>query len=213
MTVTVTRPQHKAADFYAYIHCKPDGSPFYVGKGKGARCYRLKRDNPYHQRVVAKYGQQNILVGRLECSSEENAFKLEKGLIKCLRNAGMPIVNLTDGGDGASGHIHSEETKQRIGSSNSIKLKGRKPSEETCRKAIAAKTGSHLTDEQKARIGAGNKGKVRSEQFCEILRVRATGRKQSAEAIEKTASANRGMKRSEETKAKIRAAALRRYSK
>ena len=67
---------------FAYMHCKPNGIPFYVGKGALRRTKNLSERNPYHQSVVSKYGKENILIGKMECSSEKIAFELEKGLIK-----------------------------------------------------------------------------------------------------------------------------------
>lgn len=102
--------------FYAYIHCKPDSTPFYVGKGGDCRIKSVSRPhNPRHSRTVSKYGKDNILVGKLECSTEEVSFELERGLIKRLRKMGVDIVNLTEGGEGPSGAVRSPETKVKMG--------------------------------------------------------------------------------------------------
>jgi hypothetical protein len=37
------------AQFYTYLHCKPDGTPFYVGKGSGKRSNFMYDRNPHHQ--------------------------------------------------------------------------------------------------------------------------------------------------------------------
>lgn len=100
--------------FYAYVHARPDASIFYVGKGTGKRAYRLRGRSSYHQNVINKHGAENILIGKMECSSEEAAFELEKGLIKCLRRMGCELTNKTDGGDGVSGMVHTAETKQKL---------------------------------------------------------------------------------------------------
>lgn len=99
--------------FYAYIHCKPDGTPFYVGKGTLARVRHVPRkENPGHCNTLKKYGVENILVGKLECSTEDAAFDLERGLIKRLRKMGINIVNCTSGGDG--GYTLCDETRAKI---------------------------------------------------------------------------------------------------
>ena len=114
--------------FYAYIHCRPDTSVFYVGKGVGNRAHRItKGRNQHHRNITAKYGKENILVGKLHCSSEEIAFELEKGLIKCLKRSGVNLSNLTDGGEGCSGLIVSDEHKLKL----SMALKGKPLSDET----------------------------------------------------------------------------------
>jgi hypothetical protein len=104
--------------FYAYLHAKPttvDASGiFYVGKGNGKRAYEIARSNKHHSNIVAKYGKEGILVSKIDCSSEDIAFELEKGLIKCLRRMGVNLANRTEGGEGISGHKHTDEAKLAI---------------------------------------------------------------------------------------------------
>ena len=99
--------------FYTYVHARPDTTDssgvFYVGKGRGKRFRALPARNRYHGFVLAKYGAENVLTGKIECSSDDIAFELERGLIKCLRRAGAQLTNMTDGGDGTSGHVVTEE--------------------------------------------------------------------------------------------------------
>lgn len=146
--------------FGAYVHTKPNLSIFYVGKGKITRSRRMKR-NDYHDKVVGKYGVENIGVGFIPCSSEEIAFELEKGLIKCLRRNGATLTNMTDGGDGPSGFVFSAESKAKM----SAKRKGVKRgprSEEFCAKMSAIKMGiKHQphTAEHRAKLSAIMKGK------------------------------------------------------
>ena len=72
----------------------------------------------------------------MECSSEEIAFDLEIGLIKCLKRMGVKLANYTDGGDvGAKGYRHTEESKEK---NRQAKL-GKKLSEETKKKMSLAK--------------------------------------------------------------------------
>lgn len=86
--------------FYAYVHCRPDGSVFYVGKGDEKRISYVRRHhNPHHCSVVEKHGIKNILVGALECSDEATALALEVGLIKRLSSMGVRLTNMTSGGE------------------------------------------------------------------------------------------------------------------
>lgn len=56
--------------FYTYLHCKPDLTPFYVGKGTMKRCRDFSRRNLHHKRVVDRCGgKKNIQVGISEIVS------------------------------------------------------------------------------------------------------------------------------------------------
>jgi hypothetical protein len=104
--------------YFAYVHAKPDTRDalgiFYVGKGKGIRDKDLSVRNRHHGFVLSKHGKENILVGKIECSSESSAFDLERGLIKCLRRMQVNLTNVTDGGEGSSGYKHLDSTKAKL---------------------------------------------------------------------------------------------------
>lgn len=103
--------------YFSYLHAKPNTSDisgiFYVGKGKSNRHLSFKNRSKFHQSVIDKYGADEILVSKIECSSEKIAFDLERGLIKCLRRSGVKLTNLTDGGEGASGHRHQGMSREK----------------------------------------------------------------------------------------------------
>ena len=100
--------------FYIYVHRKPDGSPFYVGKGFGDRAYRFTQRNKHHQNVVAKYGIENITVEVFPCASEQIAFAYEVQTISALRAQGFNLVNYGNGGEGPSGIHRSSETRSKM---------------------------------------------------------------------------------------------------
>jgi hypothetical protein len=104
--------------FFAYIHCKPDGTPFYVGKGTRTRYKNFRDRSEYHKRIVAKYGRENILIGKLDCTTNDIALTLEVGLIKCLRRMGVALVNLTDGGEGTVGWKCPESVRMAVSEAN-----------------------------------------------------------------------------------------------
>jgi hypothetical protein len=89
---------------YAYLHATPNGDVFYVGKGRKTR-WRVDsgggRSREYKD-IVSEHGRESILVAVIPCSSEDAAYELEKGLIKCLRKQGACLVNKSDGGRGCS---------------------------------------------------------------------------------------------------------------
>lgn len=126
-----------AAIFYVYVMFRPwDGTPFYVGKGKGGRsarhAYEAKKQihkNSIVQRIFDKaqrFEQEVPIVFVGEALTEPEAFILEIALIQALgRKAnGGPLANLTDGGEGCSGLTRlplSDDAKQRI--SDAAKLR------------------------------------------------------------------------------------------
>jgi hypothetical protein len=171
---------------YAYIHCKPDGTPFYVGKGALRRAKYLGERNPHHQNIVTKYGKPNILVGMLECSTDTIAYDLERGIIKCLRRQNIQLTNFTDGGEGTSNP--TPETRKRL--SEAAKKRG---VSEACHQArIVAKTGKPLSELQKKKQSDAMKGIVFTEQHKENIRISAKKRGVSPEVLAKAHAASRG---------------------
>ena len=108
-------------EFYVYLHCKPGAIPFYVGKGKNNRCRNFSHRNPHHLSVIKKYGKENIEVYTFPCESEEQAFEDEIRWIDQLTLEGWPLANKSKGGEGNSGYIHTQETKEHL----SIVLRGK----------------------------------------------------------------------------------------
>lgn len=139
----------------AYVHCKPNGDVFYVGKGKLARANNIlkAKRNKWYTRTVAKYGAENIGVGTIECSSETIAFDLEKGLIKCFRAMGVRLSNMTDGGEGKSGCPNSPEAY----ASAAAKLRGRKRPVDFCKRASEWMTGRVVSEQTRAKISTSVK--------------------------------------------------------
>jgi hypothetical protein len=135
----------------AYIHAKPDMTPFYVGKGSVRRSKMFCQRNEYHTRTINKIGKDNVVVGFMECSSDDIAFELERGLVKCLKRSGVTLTNLTEGGLGGlqdqeawnKGKKLSDEHKQKLSDAHKGMTawnKGKKWSAETRKKmSIAAK--------------------------------------------------------------------------
>jgi len=179
---------------FAYIHCKPDGTPFYVGKGSLRRAKYLGERNPHHKAVVAKYGAKNISKGWIECSNDETAFELEKGIIKCLRRMGVILTNFTDGGEG--GKNPTEETRHRL--SEAAKKRG---VSEKCHQArIAAKKGKPLSEEQKQKQSEAMKGKKFTEEHRRNISISAKKRGMSEATIQAARQSNLGRKQPEAEK-------------
>jgi len=134
--------QHSPRIFYVYIHRRAtDGSIFYVGKGTGSRSVSRSGRNRYWGNVSRKYGFSSEIVkdGILEA----DAFELEIFLISELRLAGLALTNLTNGGEGASGLRHTEESRYKLRMS---KL-GKKQSPEHAAKSATASLGTKRSPE------------------------------------------------------------------
>lgn len=97
-------------DFFVYLHRRAsNGKVFYVGKGTRYR-HKSKWNRSQHwHNIVKKHGYTiEIVQGGMQ---EWWAFELEKDLILKYKDHGL--CNRTDGGEGASGVVPSEETKQK----------------------------------------------------------------------------------------------------
>lgn len=107
-----------AMSSYAYIHAMPgtvDASGvFYVGKGSLKRADRINGRSEEYRAIVSSAGAENILVGKIECSSGATAVALECGLIRLLRRANAPLVNKNNGGGGSLGFLMPESAKKKL---------------------------------------------------------------------------------------------------
>ena len=217
--------------FYVYLHCKPDEVPFYVGKGTFSRSQRLSSRNQYHKNIVAKYGKKNIKIYVFECDSEEQAFSDEVQWIECLTKQGYELSNMTIGGEGVSGHKHSEETKARLSEANrNRKGEKRQPHSEERKQEISELTKTALLnpeirkkihnsllgnknslgrihpDEVKAKIAESTKQALSNPEIRAKMSVSHTGKKRGPMSEEQKAKlrlAHLGKKLSPEHKAKI----------
>lgn len=185
--------------FYVYIHKKPDGTPFYVGKGHGRRAYNFYSRSEWHKNIVAKYGKNNIIVEIINCDNESQAFDLEKIYIKQIKNDGVCLVNLTDGGEGSTGYKPTEETRRKL-----------KKTQEQRAVLSALATGRKQSCETIAKKSKSMTGLKRSDEFKQTQRKNSLGRKHSEEARAKISASkigkpswNKGKKFSDETKQKM----------
>jgi hypothetical protein len=170
-------------DFCVYAHINPlRGEIFYIGKGtKGRACFKINRSKHWHS-IVNKYG---YIIDILEDNlTEEVAFQREVYYIKRIGRSDKglgPLVNHTDGGEGASGYKHSQETIHRISKAR----KGTVRSQETKDKISAANKGREGRKQSqgvKSRISTTLKGRVGTMK----------GKKQSQEAKDKMSKVHKG---------------------
>jgi hypothetical protein len=98
--------------FFTYAHSKPDGTLFYIGKGTQKRAYAKDNRNPHWQHIFNKYGRTVDMLAGWE--QEEDALLHEQFLIACFKDIGYQLANVTDGGEGVSGHKHSVQSKAKM---------------------------------------------------------------------------------------------------
>jgi hypothetical protein len=156
-------------EFYTYCHYRlDDNQPFYVGKGKGNRAFSKDSRNKYWHNVVNKHGYKVEFLAYWDDESE--AFEHEKMIIKCFKELGYKLCNLTDGGEGVSGFKFSDATKAKIGAIH----KGRQCGDATKAKISAAMLGKQRSDDTKAKVAAsmlGNTNRL-SKQLSDVAKAK-----------------------------------------
>jgi hypothetical protein len=191
--------------YYVYMYLRdkdsengPKGSPYYIGKGKDDRIFS-------NQRTANKPANNSNIRFIIENISEDDAFMWEVFWIAefgridlgtgCLRN-------LTDGGEGTSGHIQPKEVRDAA----SARMKGNK-----------FWLGKTHTDDAKKKVSEAQKGnkhglghkkskEARKKISDSMLgNEKFLGKTHSDSAKEKIRAANINKVVSEETKNKIRA--------
>jgi hypothetical protein len=143
--------------YYTYAYLREDRTPYYIGKGKGNRAYDRNKNciKPPKDKSRIIFLKKNL--------TEEEAFRHEIYMIAVFgrKDLGTGILhNRTDGGDGASGVVRSDEWKRK----QSEVRKGRTLSEEHKRKLSEVQKGKTLSEEHKRKLSEAQKGKTLSEE-------------------------------------------------
>ena len=184
------------SEYYTYAYLREDNTPYYIGKGKGKRIYSTWRTiKPPKDKSRIIYLKQNL--------TEEEAFRHEIYMIDVFgrKDLGTGILhNMTNGGEGPSGAIRSEETRRKIGEAQ------KNISEETRRKIGEAKKGENnpnygktASEETKKRMSDAHKNP--SEETRKKLS--DAHKNPSEETRRKLSEVNKGKTRSEESKIKM----------
>jgi hypothetical protein len=134
--------------FYTYAYLREDRTPYYIGKGCGKRIYKK-----YKGEIHPPRDKSRILLLKTSLTEEE-AFRHEIYMIYIFgrKNLGTGVLhNRTNGGDGSSGRIVSQEEiiKQR----------------KVGKKCVKNKTGIHGCNEEFMRISR-MKGSIKSKETC-----------------------------------------------
>jgi hypothetical protein len=133
--------------YYVYQYVREDGTPYYIGKGKKGRAYSK------NHAINLPKNDSRILILK-ENLSESAAHELEIYLISKYGrkdiNTGI-LRNKTDGGEGVSGYVVSEETKYKISKARKG-IAGKPKTKEQKQKLSKSMTGK--TPWNKGKIGA-----------------------------------------------------------
>lgn len=105
--------------FYNYIHKKPNGDIFYIGKGKEKRAWFFFNRNSHWHRTVIKYGAPEVKI-IANWKEENKAMIFEKFLIASAKYFNFILVNKTTGGDGTSGLKRPDLTKYNKNRTNPL---------------------------------------------------------------------------------------------
>jgi hypothetical protein len=177
--------------YYIYAYLRNDGSPYYIGKGKDDRAYiKTKKDTikPPTDKSKIVFMERNL--------TEIGAFALERKYIKWYGRKDLQtgiLRNKTDGGEGSSGLIWSEE--QKLKKSNSVMdqknpMYGKKHTKETIHNMKKPKS-----IETKTKISISRKGILFSQQHKQNLSLANMGKKQSIETKQKRSDSQIGIQK------------------
>jgi hypothetical protein len=168
--------------FYTYAYLREDRTPYYIGKGSGKRIFEKRKRccRPPKDKSRIIFLKQNI--------TEEEAFKHEIYMIAVFgrKDLGTGILhNRTDGGEGKSGWVASEETRRKMSESGKVKI---------------------YSEEHRKKIGESNKRRIVSEEtrrkMSERIRSEETRRKMSESGKVKIYSEEHRRKMTEATQSK-----------
>ena len=96
--------------YYTYAYLREDRTPYYIGKGEKNRIYKK------HQKGISVPKDKSRIIFLKQNLTEEDSFKHEVYMIAILgrKDLGTGILrNRTNGGEGHSGYIVSEECRKK----------------------------------------------------------------------------------------------------
>lgn len=157
------RTNLRAEMYYTYAYLREDRTPYYIGKGSSNRIFQN------NGRSCNKPKDKSRIIFLKQNLTEDEAFKHEIYMIDMFgrKDLGTGILhNRTDGGEGSSGLVLSEETKKIMCESK----RGKSKTEEHKRKLSETKKGKNnpfygktRTEESRKKQSESRKGKYSKE--------------------------------------------------
>jgi hypothetical protein len=194
--------------YYTYAYLREDNTPYYIGKGKRNRIY-------YKGRCEIKIPKDKSRIIFLKQNlTEEEAFKHEIYMIAVFgrKDLGTGILrNKTNGGDGISGYVVSDETRKKMSESHKGEnnhFYNKSHSQETKDKMSDLNKGKYVGDknpmfgknhsqEVKDRISESKQGKYVGNKNPMF------GKNHSQEVKDKISNLKKGKTHSDESKRKM----------
>jgi hypothetical protein len=167
--------------YYVYAYIRLNGTPYYVGKGKGKRAYSKQ-----HSVWVPNKDSGQIVI--LEKNlTEIGALAIERRLIRWWgkKHEGGLLYNKADGGEGVTGynigHSCSEETKKKL---SKIKMGKSYPKlTEANRKTGEKRKGTTLSKETKEKLKVSRSKWSFSEEHKKNLSITQIGKKHPVKSV------------------------------
>lgn len=156
--------------YYVYVHRRLDTlEVFYVGKGSTNRAWVKFRKNYHWKSIVEKHGYSVEIVK--DGMHESCSFALERLLIAKYRSMGINLANKTDGGEGTSGYIWSDQDREK----HSEAQRGKSMPDWWPQYVSDRFKGRIITQEHRDKLSKANTGKKRTPEMCEEISVRNSG--------------------------------------